>query len=169
MAFGVTSQTHPILNWGLRRYLLPLGIEGDSLEAEPYGALECGIGEWWLRGPRRWSPREIDPDHPARGDFAQVLSALDELEMGVDYHGVLSLAPNPGTACPAAAIEALAATEGGWTVIRHTVHASQLLEAFIFSAAASLLASEHDAALFASGDDDAFCETVHRRLAANPG
>lgn len=166
LAHGVTSATHPVLEWALRRFLSPLGIEADALEAEPFGALECGCADWWLRAPR-WSAVLLDSRHPARSDFQPLLEAADHLAATVDPRGVLAFGPRPSGNL-AAARAALAASDEGWNAARHSLRASQQVERFIFAAAGLLLANDPAAAVYAAGDDAAYCDLVLRRLGASP-
>ena len=71
-AHGVTSLTHPVLDYALETFLGPLGVEADWIEAEPFSALESGHGGWWLRNPR-WNAARLDRLHPAAADFASLL------------------------------------------------------------------------------------------------
>lgn len=169
-AHGVTSLTHPVLDYALETFLGPLGVEADWIEAEPFSALESGHGGWWLRNPR-WNAARLDRLHPAAADFASLLEHPEWFSIGVDSQGILSLGVAAGAGRGAA--DYMRATEDGWTAIRHCVRAAQRVESFICGAAGVLLAGNAAAAAYASGDDGAFCAAVRGRLdgpdGASPG
>jgi hypothetical protein len=155
---GVTSATHPVLEWALRNYFHPVGVDAESLEAEPFSALECGRPAWWLRRPT-WNPARIDRRSAAWADFEPLVAAGDGLVVEVDARGHIAIAAAPGRA------EVPAGGDGEWNAARHTVRAAQAAEAFIFTAAALVLVDDPTADLYAAGDERAFCERVVRRLA----
>ncbi|MGH7995637.1 MAG: hypothetical protein ACREFX_04720 [Opitutaceae bacterium] len=151
LAGGVRSTTHPLLNHALRRYFSPLGIDADWLEAEPFGALECGSAECWLRNPR-WNPEKVDP---ARPDAAPLRArALQAAETRVDPGGILHFPPH--------------ADNDPWPAVRLSVNAASSAAHFIHAAAALLFVDERAAALYAAGDDTAFIALVHGHLCAEP-
>jgi hypothetical protein len=165
LAQGVTSHTHRVLWRVLAEFFLPLGIEAEALEAEPFSALESGQGEWWLRQPR-WNPESFDRAHRAEPDFRFLLAAPQCFAITVDPRGGLGIALHPRFTDDPAANAALQESEQGWRAARHALHAAERAEAFIFAAAALLLANDSAAAIYAAGDDDGFCEAVRSRLAA---
>jgi hypothetical protein len=152
LSLGVTSGTHPVLRSAYQGFFAPLGIEAAWLEAEPFSALESGSGEWWLRDAR-WNPARIRPNHPAAGDFAILLSDPGRYKVDVESQGVLSISP---------------ASAQAWAAVLHSIRAGQDAGAFINMAAALILLGDPAAALFAAGDDDAFCGSVRARLAGVP-
>ncbi len=149
LAGGATSQSHPVLRFALATFLHPLGIEAAYLEAEPFSALESGLGAWWLREPA-WNRFRFDPAHPAAPDFRPLIDRAGGLAVSVDDHGVLT--------------PALEDRESAWRAARHTLHAAHGAEAFIYAAAGLILADEAAAAAYASGDHRSFCATVLGRL-----
>jgi hypothetical protein len=149
LSLGVTSATHPVLRNAYQGFFAPLGIEAAWLEAEPFSALESGSGEWWLRDAR-WNPARLCAGHPAAGDFEILLADPGRYRVDVDSQGVLSISP---------------ASEQAWAAVRHSIRAGHDAAAFINMAAALILVGDPAAALFAAGDDDAFCGSVRARLA----
>jgi hypothetical protein len=167
-AGGLTSRTHRVLQFALETYLVPLGIEADWLEAEPFSALESGVaGGWWLRGAR-WNPARFDPRRPGGADFAPLIKHPLHFRVAVESQGILSLSPASTAAAGNAAAGHLPGADAAWRLIRHTVRASQKAETFIYAAAGLLLASDSAAALYASGDDGSFCAAVEDCLASPP-
>ena len=162
LAGGITSRSHPVLEFALRTFLNPLGIEAESLEAEPFSALESGVGTWWLRQPA-WNPSRFDPGHPAAPDIRAILDHADEFTVAVDDQGILAPALNSQTAGPEAR-RFVEDREAVWRAVRHTIHASQDAEAFIFAAAGLILANDPAAAAYARGDHSSFCASVLGRL-----
>jgi hypothetical protein len=162
---GVTSRTHRILQCVLGDFFTPLGIEAESLEAEPFSALEAGHGAWWLRQPR-WNSRLFDRSHASEPDFSFLIGAPDRFDVSVDPQGRLFIALNPAFGRDPDAIAAFNESEQGWRAARHAVRAAEQAEAFIFAAAALLLANDPAATVYAGGHDDAFCQAVRHRLAA---
>jgi hypothetical protein len=164
LAQGVTSQTHRVLHQAFQDCFRPLGIEAESLEAEPFSALESGQGDWWLR-QARWNPDGFDRAHPAAPDFRFLLDAPDHFAVTVDPRGRLWVELAPEFSADPAAQARLQANEHGWRAARHGLRAGEAAEAFILAAAALLLANDAAAAIYAAGDDAAFGRAVHRRLA----
>ena len=159
LANGASSRTHPVLDWALRTFFGPLGITADSLECEPFSALESGLGDWWLRLPG-WDPRRLDPRHAGAPDFSPLLERPDCFSVAVDSHGQFLIGLKPGHAADLAARQLWEGGERGWRVARHGVRAAQDSEAFIFAAAGMVLANEPEAAIYADGDDAGFCRAV---------
>jgi hypothetical protein len=164
LAQGVTSRTHRVLRRVLDDFFRPLGIEAEALEAEPFSALESGCGQWWLRQPC-WNPASFDRAHRAEPDFRFLLEAPQRFAITVDYRGHLGIELDPRFTDDPAANTALRESEQGWRAARHALQAAEGAEAFIFASAALLLANDSAAAIYAAGDDDAFCEVVRSRLA----
>jgi hypothetical protein len=166
LAQGVSSRTHPVLGWALRTHFHPLGIEAEALEAEPFSALESGFGEWWLRQPR-WEAGLVDRSRPAARDFDLLLDGTASFAVTVDRRGLMVIGLNP--AASSAARLFWEKDEKGWRTARHALRAAQDVEAFIYGAAGLILANDPVAAIYADGDDRAFCETVAARLPARKG
>ncbi len=148
MSLGVTSRTHPFLRHIYARCFAPLGIEADWLEAEPFSALESRSGFWWLRQPR-WNPSIIDTATPAAADFRALIQTREPLHIEVEPQGALCIRP---------------AAEQSWAAMRHSLRASHAAGSLIAMAAGLLIVDEANAALYASGDDDAFFLSVVERL-----
>jgi hypothetical protein len=153
IALGVTSSRHPILNRALADCFHPLGIEADWLEAEPFGGLETGALECWLRNPR-WNPARIDPAHPGFPDLQAWVGRAEQTR--VDAAGALRFPEGSDDPDP-------------WPAVRHSVRAAADATAFIHAAAALVLVEPAAAACFAAGDDAAFVDRVRHRLNATPG
>lgn len=165
LAQGVTSHTHRVLRRVLGDFFRPLGIEADALEAEPFSALDSGHGQWWLRQPR-WNPASFERSHRAEPDFRFLLDAPQRFAVAVDARGGLGIELRPLCIDDPAANAALRESEQGWRAARHAFQAAEAAEAFIFAAAALLLANDSVAAIYAAGDDDGFCAAVRTRLAS---
>jgi hypothetical protein len=150
-AHGVTSRTHPVLEFALRRHLNPLGIGADWLKAEPFSALESGHGGWWLRSPS-WSADRVDPAWEPGRDLAPLVATAGRIPVGVDAHGVLQPQPSDG--------------DSFWPAVRLSVRASLEVEAFLLAAAGLILAGDPLASAYAAGDDRAYCLGVCERLAS---
>ena len=165
-AHGITSRTHPVLHFMLRTFFDPLGIEADALEAEPLSALESGVGDWWLHRPR-WNPTRFDRTHAAAADFGYLLEASASFRISVSTHGWLVIEPPPSADNDLAVQAFLASSEQGWLAARHSLEAARGAEAFLYAAVGGILTEESIAALYASGDDEAFCAAV-RESAITP-
>jgi hypothetical protein len=161
LADGVTSQTHPILRFALQNHLGPLGIRAEWLEVEPFGILECQSGGWWLRGAR-WEGNLLQPDHPAAPDFSCLIQHGGQFKVEVDGQGCLEIDLAPGTMPDSEAGAWFGKSGRGWEAIRHSVRAADSMEAFIYAAAGSLLASNPAATYYAEGKIDAFCREIDR-------
>ena len=159
LAAGITSLTHPVLDRALRIHFLPLGIEAEWLEAETFGDLETGGGGWWLRNPR-WNPNRFDRTGAAAPDFAYLLDHAGQFDAAVGPQGVLTLSLSAGSAEDGEASAWFDRSESGWCAIRHSVRAARQVEAFIYAAAGSLLASSPAAILYAEGRVDEFCTAI---------
>jgi hypothetical protein len=166
LAQGATSQTHPLLGHVLDTFFLPLGIEADWLEAEPFSALESGWGCWWLRRPR-WAAGRFDPQSPAAGDFRFLCENPALFAVGVQSDGILSIAAGRDSS-RGEALALLGANGGGWPAIRHSIRAAHAAESFIYAAAGILLAGDPAAKAFAAGEDEAFLLAIRDRLAQTP-
>jgi hypothetical protein len=160
-AHGVSSRTHPVLHWALTRYFHPLGIRAESLESEPFSALESGLGEWWLRRPR-WDPGGIALDGPAARDFEVLRRAPGNFLVEVGPRGGLSIGLNPAVPADAAMAASWAESECGWRAARHAVRAAHEVDAFVYGAAGMILARDPLAEIYRGGDDSGFCEGVAR-------
>jgi len=156
LAHGATSRTHPVLRWAFRTYFQPLGIVADSLECEPFSALESGLGGWWLR-QARWSPECFAPAHPGAADFRLLLDNPGLFAAAVDPQGLLTVCPKPGTEGDAAARRLWEAGEQGWLAARHSVRAAHDAEMFILGAAGMILDGGRAAERYAAGDDAGLC------------
>lgn len=167
-AHGVTSVTHPVLNFAFAAFLHPLGIETEGLEMEPFSGLESGSGEWWLRDPR-WSRECFDRNHPDASDFGYLLEAPEHFEVRVSFRGWLTLTLGASGKEDLSAQAYLAASEGGWLAARHTVEAARKTESFLWAAASLLLIDETLAESYASGGDQEFCAGVLRQLDSPDG
>jgi hypothetical protein len=143
----------------------PLGIEAESLEAEPFSAIEAGQGCWWLRGPA-WSPCRFDRSHAAEPDFRFLLDSPGRYTVSVDPGGRLLVGDSPASIEGPASGDSARTAELVWRAARHAVRAAEEAEAFILAAAALILANDPAAAIYAAGDDESFCEAVRRRLSA---
>jgi hypothetical protein len=165
LAQGVTSQTHRVLQQAFADHFRPLGLEAESLEAEPFSALESGHGDWWLRQPR-WNPDRFDRTHAAAPDFQFLLAAPDCFAVTADVRGRLGVELAPAFREDPAARALFQENDQGWRAARHALRAGEAAEAFILAAAALLLANDAAAATYAAGDDAAFGAAVRRRLAA---
>jgi hypothetical protein len=165
-AHGVTSRTHPVLHCALLTFFHPLGIEAESLEAEPFSAIESGLGEFWLRRPL-WNPARFDAAHPGRKDFAPVLERPEFYLATVDSCGILRFFPNPAAGENASARAFLEDGEQTWSAIRHCCRAAAGAETFIFAAAGLLLASDPIAEIYIQGNDAEFCKRVDERMRAS--
>jgi len=162
LAHGVTSSTNPVLRFALNAFLAPLGIEAEALEAEPFGGLESGSGEWWLRNPR-WSAARFDRRHSAAEDFGYFLQAPGSFTVEISSRGWLRFAQTGPDDLAAATF--FRSSEDGWLAARHSVQASREVEAFLCAAAGLLLTDASFAALYASRDVLGFCEAVRRGMA----
>jgi hypothetical protein len=162
-AAGVTSRTHPVLEFALDSFLRPLGVETSGLEMEPFSGLESGSGEWWLRDPG-WNPLRFERKHPSASDFGYLLEAPDRFEVAVSSRGWLAIAANLSGKSDLAAQAYLAASEGGWLAARHTVDAARKTESFLWAAASLLIIDASLAEVYADGDDPRFCAAVLRRM-----
>ena len=151
LAHGFTSSTHPVLQCALATFFHPLGIEAESLEAEPFSAIESGLGEFWLRRPR-WDPVRFDRAQSAWEDFGPLLDRPEPFTVAVDGRGILQFS--------------LEAGEQGSGASRHSWRAAAAAETFIFAAAGLLLANDPIAELYIQGNDAAFCKAVDERMSA---
>jgi len=163
LAHGVTSRTHPVLHWALERYFHPLGIRAESLEAEPFSALEAGQGEWWLRRPS-WDAAGIAPASPAAPDLEILRRAPGSFLVGVDHQGILTIAMNPSSGADPAVEAFLADGESVWKAARHAVRAAHSVGSVIYGAAGMILARDPLAEVYARGDDAGFCEAVAKAM-----
>lgn len=163
IAHGVTSRTHPVLDWALRTFFNPLGITADSLECEPFSALESGLGGWWLRQPR-WDAVLLDLGHPAARDFRPLLDTPESFVVAVDPRGQLSISLRGLAAGDPVARRFRDEGEQGWRAARHAVRAAHDAEAFLFGAAGLILAGDPAAEQFADGDDAGFCRAAAGRI-----
>jgi hypothetical protein len=168
LAHGVTSLTHPVLDFALRFHLHPVGVEAAWLEAEPFSVLESGQGEWWLTRPS-WNPSLLDRSSPAAADFGPLLGNPAHFSVGVDSRGVVVPALSAAGAGDPASRRFLESGDEAWRAVRHTVRASHDAEAFIHASAALILAGDPLSAAYASGRDGEFCRAVLGRLAAARG
>jgi len=168
IAHGVTSRTHPVLACALETFHGPLGIEAEWLEAEPFSILESGLGECWLREPQ-WNAARFDRRHPAGPDFACLLDHPGTFLVAVDARGVIWPKVSPTAVEAPAARSFREAGEEGWRAIRHTLQAAHDAETFLYAAAGLILANDPVAAVYARGDDDAFCAAVLARLRETRG
>ena len=168
LAHGVTSLTHPVLDFALRSHLHPVGVEAAWLEAEPFSVLESGQGEWWLARPS-WNPSRVDPSSPAAADFGLLLVNPGHFSVGVDPRGVILPSLSAAGAGDPASRRFLESGEDAWRAVRHTVRASHGAEAFIHASAALILAGDPLCAAYAAGRDGEFCRAVLGRLAAARG
>jgi hypothetical protein len=155
LAQGFTSATHPVLQWTLAAFFHPLGIEAESLEAEPFSALESGGGEFWLRRPR-WNAARFDRSQAAREDFQHLLDHPEAFIATVDGRGLLQFFPRQA-----------GAEDPGLAASRHSWRAAADAGAFIFAAAGLLLANDPIAENYLQGNDAAFCRAVAERSAAS--
>jgi hypothetical protein len=168
LAHGLTSLTHPVLDFALRSHLNPVGVEAAWLEAEPFSVLESGQGEWWLTRPA-WNPSRIDRSSPAAADFGPLLGNPAHFSVRVDSRGVILPSLTATGAGDPASRRFLEFGEEAWRAVRHTVRASHDAEAFIHASAAFILAGDPLSAAYASGEDGEFCRAVRGRLAAARG
>jgi hypothetical protein len=168
LAQGVSSRTHPVLRWALRAHFHPLGIDAEALEAEPFSALESGLGEWWLHRPR-WDAGRVDRGHPAAQDFGPLLDAPACYTVAVDRRGLLLIGLNSEAPVDSAARAFGEGDESGWRLARHAVRAAHDAEAFIYGAAGLILAGDPAVAIYAAGDDAAFCRAVGAKLLNGAG
>jgi hypothetical protein len=168
LAHGLTSRTHPVLRLALEEHLLPLGIEADALEAEPFSAIESGHGDAWLVRPR-WRPELFDVRLPVAGAFAPLLDHPDWFDVAVDPSGTLSIDLAAGARGEASARAFVSSGGQVWLAARHVLRAAQEAERFIFAAAGLILANDPAAGLYARGDDRAFCERVRELVEAGKG
>jgi len=154
-----------VLHWALATFFHPLGIEAESLEAEPFSAIESGLGEFWLRRPR-WNPARFDPAHPGWKDFAPVLERPQSFVVAVDRRGILQFFPNPAAGESSSSRAFLEDGEKSWSAVRHCFGAAASAETFIFAAAGLLLASDPIAEIYIRGNDAEFCKRVDERMRA---
>jgi hypothetical protein len=163
LAHGVSSRTHPVLHWAMGRYFCPLGIRAESLEAEPFSALESGLGEWWLRGPC-WNPVGIDPEGPAGPDLDVLRRYPGSFAVEVDRRGLLSITQVPSAGVAPAVSAFWADGDSVWRAARHAVRAAHKVESVLFGAAGMILAGDPLSEVYAGGDDAGFCEAVARAM-----
>ena len=148
IAAGVTSLTHPFLALVYRDCFVPLGIEADWFEAEPFSSLEAGWPDGWLRRPR-WNPAQVDPSHAAAGALRPWLDQPSAVTVRCD--GLLQLPPSTDE-------------RAAWAAIHASVIARERARAFLAAAAASLLFDPDAAAIYCAGDAAAFARRIWAQM-----
>lgn len=166
-AQGVSSETHPVLQFTFATFLQPLGIEAASLEAEPFSGLESATGSWWLNQPR-WTSGKVDRAGPFSGDFAGLLEFHESFRVTVAPSGWMSIAPTRQAESDFAALAYWVSSDHGWLAARHSFEAARHAEVFLYAAAALLLDDALAAQLYCCGDHAAFCARILQRLAITP-
>jgi hypothetical protein len=165
LAHGPTSRTHPVLRTALVKYFHPLGIDAEYLETEPFSAIESGFGSCWLGRPQ-WHPERMEAAHPARPDFEPIIRRPLCYRVAIEASGVALIdLTAEGRDDPVARAE-WEFLGYGWNAARHTLQAAQEAERFIHTAAGLLLSGDPLTAVYAEGNDDAFCRGVEHRCSS---
>jgi len=166
-AQGVSSETHPVLQFAFATFFQPLGIEAASLEAEPFSGLESATGSWWLNQPR-WNAGKVVRAGPFSGDFGGLLEFQASFRVSVAPSGWISIAPTLQAENDLAAQAYWASSDHGWLAARHSFEATRHTEVFLYAAAALLLDDALAAQLYCLGEYAAFCARILQRLAFTP-
>ena len=152
---GLTSRTHPVLQYALTTFVDPVGLRCEALEIEPFSVIETGVGGLMFHRPA------FDPKAVTVPAMRALLGRYPVLEAKISGGGLVDFLVPTGAGIPASAAEDVE------TLSYEIAAGVENARAFILEAAMALVDGETPDRIkqaFLAADTTPFCEQIKSQL-----